>query len=443
MMNESMLRNSVILRMFIVAVMTLMLLVPTILIQDLISDRQQTREAAMNEISQGWGGNQSLTGPVLNIPYKEPVDTRNGAPAYAIRIMHVLPSRLTVHSSIAPEIRYRGIYEVGLYNAQTLFEGEFPPLVADQFGVVPENIAWRDAFITCGISDLKGIRDTVSIRFNQSAFPSKPGVLSNEVSESGITFMTPIEHSDAKQSFSLQLSLNGSSEIRFAPVGEVTQVSVESPWNNPSFIGNYLPDSRDISANGFHANWKVLNLNRNFPQMWTGKKFDVAGSAFGIRLFLPVDEYQKTSRTVKYAILFIALTFVAFFLSEVVAKVILHPIQYALIGLALVVFYVLLLSISEHISFNIAYGIASCAVIGLITTYSQWVTASKKIASVIASVLVLLYSFLFVTLQLQDYALLLGSLGLFIILLVIMYLTRKVDWFGLGKIQRREQATSH
>ena len=442
MINESTLRNSVILRMLIVAVLTLMLLVPTLFIQFLISDRQQTREAAISEISQGWGGNQSLTGPVLNIPYKEPVDSRNGPPAYALRVMHVLPSQLTIHSSLAPEIRYRGIYEVGLYNARTLFEGEFPPLTAEQFGVAPENISWRDAFITCGISDLKGIRDTVSIRFNQSAFPSKPGVLSNEVSESGITFLTPLERPDAKQTFSLQLSLNGSSEIRFTPVGEITQVSVESPWINPSFVGNYLPDSRDISAKGFQANWKVLNLNRNFPQMWTGKKFDLAPSAFGIRLFLPVDEYQKTSRTVKYAILFIALTFVAFFLSEVVAKVVLHPVQYALIGLALVVFYVLLLSLSEHVSFNIAYGIASCAVIGLITTYSRWVTSSRKIAGVIASVLVLLYSFLFVTLQLQDYALLLGSLGLFVILLVIMYLTRKVDWFGLGKAPRGEQALS-
>jgi inner membrane protein len=440
-MNESMLKNSVILRMLIISALSLMLLVPTLFIQFLVSDRQQTRDSAIAEISQSWGGNQTLTGPVLTLPYKELVENRREAPTYSVRYLHFLPSKLVIHSKLTPEIRYRGIYEVGLYNARTMFEGEFPTLATNKFSIAPENILWHDAFITFGVSDLKGIRDTVNFRLNQSFYPSEPGVLTNDVVESGITFKTPIDNASAKQTFSLQLNLNGSSEIRFTPVGEITQVTMDSPWSNPSFVGNFLPESREIGANKFHAQWKVLNLNRNFPQVWAGNKYKVAESAFGVRLFLPVDEYQKTSRTVKYAILFITLTFVAFFLSEVMAKVILHPIQYALIGLALVVFYVLLLSISEHLAFNVAYAIASAGVIGLVTAYSRWITSSNTIASVIAGVLVLLYSFLFVTLQLQDYALLLGSLGLFLILLLVMYLTRKVDWFALSKLPRREEVT--
>jgi inner membrane protein len=256
--------------------------------------------------------------------------------------------------------------------------------------------------------------------------------------ECGITFKTPIENPAAKQPFSLHLNLNGSSEIRFTPVGEVTQVAMESPWSNPSFVGNFLPESRDISTDAFRAEWKVLNLNRNFPQAWVGGKYKVIESAFGVRLFLPVDEYQKTSRTVKYAILFIALTFVSFFLSEVIAKVALHPIQYTLIGFALIVFYVLLLSISEHVAFNIAYAISSAAVIALVTAYSRWITSSNRIAIAISGVLVLLYTFLFVTLQLQDYAMLLGSVGLFLSVLLVMYLTRRVDWFALNKVSTGE-----
>jgi inner membrane protein len=304
-------------------------------------------------------------------------------------------------------------------------------------GIRPERVLWNEAFVTLGISDLKGIRDTVDFSVCQALLPSEPGVVSNDVVESGITCKTPIANPSVKAPFSVSVNLNGSSELRFTPVGQVTHVAMESPWENPSFVGNFLPESRDVSGRGFQAQWRVLNMNRNFPQSWSGSRYKVAESSFGVRLFLPVDEYQKTSRTVKYAILFIGLTFVAFFLSEVIAKVTLHPVQYALIGFALVVFYVLLLSISEHTSFNLAYALSSVAVIALVASYARWITESGRIAVIITGVLTLLYTFLFVTLQLEDFALLLGSVGLFVILGLVMYLTRKVDWFALGGINAR------
>lgn len=437
-MKEFMLRNSVIIRMMIVAALTLALLVPTFFIEFLISDREHMRDSAISEVSQSWGGSQTLTGPILSVPYREINESRKDGVMYTLRYVHFLPSKLIVHTSLNPEIRYRGIYEIGLYNARATFEGEFQLQEVNKMGLSPENILWREAFTTLGISDLKGIRDTVNFRLNELFFPSEPGVLTNDVVASGITFKTPIENLTTIRTFSLQLNLNGSSEIRFTPVGLVTQVTLDSPWGNPSFVGIYLPETRDITSNAFHAQWKVLNLNRNYPQTWLGNKYNLSESSFGVRLFLPVDEYQKANRTVKYAILFIALTFISFFLSEVIAKVILHPIQYALIGFALIVFYVLLLSISEHVSFNIAYMISSSAVITLVTMYSRWITSSNRISLVIAGILVLLYSFLFITLQLQDYALLLGSVGLFLILLFIMYLTRKVDWFTLNKLSAGE-----
>jgi inner membrane protein len=311
-------------------------------------------------------------------------------------------------------------------------EGEFPAPDQGMANVSPDRVLWNEAFITLGITDLKGIRDTVNFSTGQASLTSEPGVLTTDVVESGITCKTPMITPAARTPFSLAVNLNGSSELRVTPVGQVTHVEMESPWQNPSFVGNFLPESRDISGHGFQAQWRVLNMNRNFPQVWPGNKYKVAESSFGVRLFLPVDEYQKTSRTVKYAILFIGLTFVSFFLSEVIAKVTLHPVQYALIGFALVIFYVLLLSISEHTSFNLAYAVSSVSIIGLVALYAKWITGDRKIAVIITCILTLLYAFLFVTLQLEDFALLLGSVGLFVILGLVMYLTRTVDWFALG-----------
>ncbi|HEV8538834.1 MAG TPA: inner membrane CreD family protein, partial [Bacteroidota bacterium] len=175
-MNDSMLKNSVILRMIIIAGLTLLLLAPTLFIQLLISDRESTRDSAIAEVSQSWGGNQTITGPVLTVPYKELVQSSKDIPTYTVNYIHFLPSKLLVRSTLKPEVRYRGIYEVGLYNARVMQEGEFPPLVIDKFGIDPANIQWHDAFMTIGISDLKGIRDTVNFRFNQSSFSSEPGV---------------------------------------------------------------------------------------------------------------------------------------------------------------------------------------------------------------------------------------------------------------------------
>jgi inner membrane protein len=432
-MIESKLKSSVILRMIIVAFLTLLLLVPTIFVEFLIMDRQERRDSAIKEVSQSWGASQTLSGPILSVPYWESRENQKEPAVSTLHYIHFLPSKLMIHSTLSPEIRYRGIYEVGLYNAHILIEGEFASLDIDKANVTPDKILWQDAFITMGISDLKGIRDTVNLNLNQSSYPSDPGVLTNDVVESGVTFKTPMEHPTVKQAFSLKLNLNGSSEIRFIPVGASTELTMDSPWSEPSFVGNYLPETRTVDAKGFHAQWSVLNLNRNFPQVLTGNKYKLSESSFGVRLFLPVDGYQKTSRTVKYAILFIGLTFISFFLSEVIAKVILHPIQYVLIGFALVLFYVLLLSLSEYIPFNFAYAISSLSAIALVTVYSRWITRGGRISIIIPGVLVLLYTFLFVTLQLQDYALLMGSVGLFFILILIMYLTRSIDWFSLGK----------
>jgi inner membrane protein len=234
-------------------------------------------------------------------------------------------------------------------------------------------------------------------------------------------------------SFSFSVELNGSQSLSFIPLGKQTDVQLTSTWSNPSFSGAFLPASRDINEKGFNASWKVLNLNRNFPQQWIGNEYIVSESSFGVDFLLPVDHYQKNTRSAKYAIMFIGLTFVAFLLFELISKRKIHPVQYLLVGGALCVFYTLLVSFSEHIGFFWAYTISSVATIALISLYFNSIIGSARSTSLLSLMLVGLYLFLFTILQLQDYALLMGSIGLFAVISVVMYVSRRVDWYAGGE----------
>jgi len=234
------------------------------------------------------------------------------------------------------------------------------------------------------------------------------------------------------------LDINASGGLKFTPTGKETNVSISSNWINPSFMGRFLPNEHDITAEGFSANWQVLHLNRNFPQKWIGSRYKVENYSFGVDLIVPVNEYQKNMRTVKYAFMFIGLTFLSFFMIELLNKKVMHPIQYLLIGFSLLVFYALLLSISEHILFKYAYLISCLATILLISTYTISVLRSKLQTGIIFTILVLLYIYLYILIQLQDFALLVGATGLFVILSLVMYLTRKIDWFSMLDIKEIE-----
>ncbi len=430
---EDKLKSSVGLRLLIIGVLSLVLLIPAIMIQDLISEREARRESAVLEVSDKWGKAQMIAGPILMIPYQRFIkDEKNNLVTLTERA-YLLPESLAIATELLPERRYRGIYEVILYNARIKMRAHFAPVSLEGLNIPANDILWREASLLLGLSDLKGIRDISTVNWNGKELVANPGIEWKEVLETGITVKPELAAAAESYQFAVDLNLNGSGEIQFLPVGKETQAMVASQWNNPSFIGQFLPVQREVQANNFRAEWKVLHLNRNYPQKWTGAQPLLPASAFGVKLLLPIDEYQKTTRTAKYAIMFIALTFLAFFMTEILNKKVIHPIQYILIGLALILFYTLLLSISEQLSFNRAYLIASAAIIGLITAYAKGVLGSNWVTAIIAGILIVLYGFLFVVLQLQDYALLLGSLGLFVILAIVMYLTRKVDWFALAR----------
>lgn len=233
--------------------------------------------------------------------------------------------------------------------------------------------------------------------------------------------------------FDIAMELNGSRELRFVPLGRETMVEMRSSWSDPSFSGNYLPEDYDLSDKGLSATWRIPYLSRPFPQVWLDTKHNFDQTSFGVKLFFPADHYQKSTRMSKYSLLFITLAFLAFFLMETGTGRRLHPVQYALIGVAMVIFYLLLLSLSEQVGFSMAYLSASTALIGLVSAYSVSILGSRLRALVVAALMAVLYGYMFVVVQLEDYALLFGSLGVFTMIAATMYFTRKLDWYGLER----------
>jgi len=431
------LKHSLGARLSIIALLTLILLIPSLLIQDLISERKNRRDAVAEEVSQKWGNEQIVTGPVITVPYTYYFKNEDRFDQ-TIRYAHFLPKDLNINGSITAEERYRGIYKVIVYNSDLSISGHFLSPDPGKLNIPPKDFLINDAFVSVGISDMKGIKDFININWENKQYSASPGIESNDVLESGISFSPDLETGNKEYHFDFDINLNGSTGLLFSPVGEQTNIRLSSDWPNPGFTGTFLPAEREVNKGGFSSTWKVLYLNRNFPQQWLGSNQNVTKANFGVELLLPVDEYQKTMRTAKYAIMFISLTFLTFFMIELLNRNVIHPVQYLLIGFALLIFYTLLLSISEYLVFKAAYFLASAAIISLITIYSYSVLSDKFKAGIILGVLVFLYGYLYILLQLQDYALLMGSLGLFTVLILVMYLTRNVDWFEIMNHQNRD-----
>lgn len=424
-------RDSVTFKLLAVGFLILLLLIPASMVKSLIHERQQRNAEAVAEVTGKWGGAQVLTGPVITVPYRAYYTMDDGSRRFNTKYAHFLPKTLTVKGNIEPEIRYRGIYKIVVYRGHFDLEGQFNRPDFTNLDVAEENIVWDRAFISMGISDMKGIREAIHIDLGNERISLNPGVEINEVLESGASArISETVFHDKNISFTLNVQLNGGDRIAFTPTGEVTEMDLSSSWASPSFDGAFLPAEHDVTDAGFNAHWRVLYLNRNYPQSWKGARENISEAAFGVRMLIPSNVYQQATRTAKYAMLFILLTFTVFFFSEVMDRRRLHPIQYLLIGFALIIFYTLLIALSEHIRFGISYLVASIAVIGLITLYTHWALVHTRITILVGGILSILYGYLYIILQLEDYALLMGSIGLFIALAIIMYVTRQIDWYA-------------
>lgn len=443
------------------------------MVESLISERASNRDSATEAISAQWGGAQLVLGPVLVLPYTA-LETNNGHTSEITRYLSLLPDTLSSTGTLAPERRHRGIYEAVVYRAGLRVRGVFraPPL--GDLGVAASAVRWSEAFVALGISDLKGIRSGLALRWDGQARPFEPGLpteavlpygsaptLSTQVSEvqqarvryshgidgdedpsrgaaNGLQALVPLANEAAltrRHTFAFNLDLNGSTGLLQAPLGRQTTLHLSAPWADPSFIGAFLPVQRTVNGQNFTADWKVFHLNRNYPQHWrsTEARPDVNASTFGVRLLVPVNEYLKTMRAAKYALLPLALTFLVFFFVEILNKLRIHPFQYLLVGLALVIFYVLLLALSEQMPFDAAYGLAGLTIVGLVTAYAAASFRQRQATLATAGVLAVVYGFVFVVLQLQDYALLVGSLGLVVVLAVVMFLSRNINWYSVAE----------
>jgi inner membrane protein len=431
------LRYPAIVELIILAGMVVVLMIALLIIGGLISERAQRAAAVRSDIASSWGQRQTVAGPVLVIPFVVRYVDNTGKPQARIERARFLPQRLKTSGRLHPQRRHRGIYDTVLYRADLNVAGSFPRPDFSMWNVPPEDIRWNEAIITIGISDLRGIGGNPSFKWNGRDLAFAGGSGDARLWTTGLAAPVALAATDAQKEypFSFNLRLNGSEEIRFLPLGGETVVELTSAWPDPSFAGAYLPESREVSPNGFKARWSVSSLARSYPQQWreTGEEnanafAAIAPTAFGVGLFSPVSHYQKTERSIKYGALFIVLTFLTFFLYELLSPVTLHPVQYFLVGGALCLFYLLLLSISEQAPFAVAYAIASIATIALISLYGAALLRSRMRTLGLAGVLTLLYSYLYVLLQLEDWALLMGSIGLFIILAFVMYATRRIDW---------------
>ncbi len=419
-------KSKLLIKGLLIGTLVLLLMIPAYFVQNVISEREARQQEAFNEVSSKWASRQNITGPVLVLPYTENAVGDKGQPLVLKKLSYILPDKLDIGSMVEPEERHRGIYQVMLYSAEIRISGEFGAIPLQQLKIDPAQVLWNEAYVCMSLTDTKGLKEEVKLQWNDSVVTLNPSLIDNGVMKEGFIAQVTTA-ADRPVRFSSTIRINGSEQLLFTPVGKVTTVKLSSTWPDPSFTGGQLPD-HSISDTGFVATWRSLAHTRNFPQAWKETRSDLQSASFGADLFIAVNGYQKTMRSVKYAVLCILLTFAAFFIIETVNKKSVHPFQYALIGLALILFYTLLLSFSEYTGFNTAYIIASIATIGLIGWFVRGILQSSKLTSLLAIILALMYSYIFTILQLQDYSLLLGSIGLFLTLAVIMHFSKKIQW---------------
>jgi len=430
-------------KMIMVGILTLVLLIPLEFVKSLITERSFRQEEVITEINDKWGESVFFYGPILKVPYtvfeetlsinqktNETVKQQKAITKYA----YFFPEDLKAKSNVTTKVLNRNNYESVVYSSKMNFEGQYVQPNFSSKNISADAIQWNKATILIKTTNLKSIKDEVKINLGGTKFTFEPVYSNNQndttqALETGFIDLKTIFRTNQTK-FGFDITYNGSKQIKMVPIGKTTQLSMQSNWNSPSFTGNFLPDdkTKKIDANGFIANWKVLHINRAFSQQFFENLPDLGTFAFGVDFVIPVNQYQQNERAAKYGFLVIGLTFLIFFLIQSISKIKIHIFQYSMIGLALILFYTLLISITEHSSFMKAYLIAALAVIILISLYSVSILKERKFPLFIASSLTALYTFIYVIIQLENYALLVGSVGLFSILAAVMYFSRKIDW---------------
>jgi inner membrane protein len=427
-------------RVIMVGLLTLVLLIPLQFVKSLISERSFRQDEVSAEVAQSWGGSVYFYGPILKVPYKvisETEITDNVTKKVSIQrtaqtdFAYFFPDELKTDINAQTQVKSRSKYESAVFSAAMHFKGYYPTPDFSSQGITPENIEWEKASIIVNTNNLKSIKGGVNISFNGKKYPFEPAARVNE-NDSIATLETPAinlrDISGSAMPFDIKINYDGSKELAIVPIGKLTEANMVSNWASPKFTGNFIPDSNRITDAGFNANWKISHLNRPFVQQHFTVLPDLHKYAFDVQFLIMVNEYQQNERAAKYGFLVIGLTFLIFFLIQTISKISIHIFQYGMIGVALIMFYTLLIAITEHSSFKLAYIISGTAVVVMIGLYSISILKNRKFPLFIAASLTALYSFIYVIIQLENYALLAGSIGLFLILGAVMYFSRKIDW---------------
>jgi inner membrane protein len=442
-------RHSTIIKLIGVGALILVLLIPMGMIEGVLNDRLSRRNEAVADITSSWGKEQNVIGPLLIIPYQYRFKIMKDVPAKggkverreveetAVADAYFLPETLNIDGSVQTQTLHRGIYEAVVFRAQVKLAGRFAPPAFDVLKIDPKDVQWKDARVTIAVSDLRGTREALVLDWDGTKRPLLPGSQIPGYTTGATASLNNDKAMIAPVEFSIPLDCNGSDGIYFAPFGVQNVAALKSNWPDPGFRGAFLPADRSVRANGFDAAWKISYYGRDYPQQWDSRggndRFNarsVSASLFGAQFLSILDAYRYVERSIKYGVLFLVLVFTTFFLFEMTARQKIHPFQYLMVGAALCIFYLLLLSVSEFIGFSYAYLIAAIASMVLITWYCRFFLGGGVRTLMIGAGLAGVYTFLYITLRQQDYALLMGAIALFLVLAVVMYVTRKVDWYA-------------
>jgi inner membrane protein len=424
-------------KLLMLAALVFITWIATMFVWGVIQDRESRQETASAETSEQWSRPQMIAGPVITIPVEKTNVTTTGERVVNTTTLTLLPQKLSYESQVESQTLSRGVYETPVYTTTVNGSGSFDITDIDTAASAHTQILWDKAVVSINVSDTRGISSMFDLTVNGDKYPMLPSSEFTTLNGSGVHANVSIDPNQPDYTFSFELPLKGSREISFLPLGEDTNVLVKSDWNAPSFTGEFLPEERTITESGFEATWKITSYGKNLPQYWIGNSSIVDGESlisksFGVGLYQEVDFYTMVDRSTKYSILFITLTFLTFFMYEVLAGLRIHPVQYLLVGLAIALFYLLLLSFAEIIGFLPAYLVAAIATTVLITGYCFSVLKAKKRAFSIAALLTALYGYLYILLQMDQYSLLFGSVLLFGVLATVMYITRDLDWYSLN-----------
>lgn len=479
--------NTATFKFLFIGILIVLMQIPLSMVQGVIGERQARNESVKSEISASWGGAQWLLGPIVVVPYKGTIFNGQGKPQPTTQYAFFMPHHYQVQAKVTPETRYRGIYKTTVYTSALHLNGKFDAIGTSQVqglckDLNPKDIYWDQAFLMLSVSDTKGIQTDPKLTVEGQALRFEPSYVYQGMQAK----LNPASLAKGA-SFDIDFQLSGSQSLAFSPLGKDTQVKMASSWTSPSFVGSYLPSQRALSPEGFDATWLVTHYTRNYPQQWVGNRIEVpsfaslsltallpsqvgemsrmdytqasgvgtmqpasipvmpldegamwrklGNSAFGTSLVTPVDFYQQAQRAAKYSALFLCLTFLTFFLFEVIVNQKIHIFQYTVVGFALALFYLILLAFTEIWGFLPAYVIGTAATTGLISFYTSGFITDKKQLWIMPTVLLALYSYLYVLLRLEDYSLLFGTVGLVMALGIVMRITRKIDWFNRDQNQ--------